>query len=61
MQGEFGPGLPARLRAMGIDPPRVVSVIRRGWWAGPLVVRVGTTTVVAIRNSEASLVLIERD
>ena len=32
-----------RLAALGLRPDREVVVIRRGWFSGPLQVRVGTT------------------
>lgn len=44
---------------MGLIPGKPVQVIHTAWLGGPLVVRVGSTTEIAIRRSEAELVVIE--
>ncbi len=56
--GQFGQGLTNRLEAMGIVPGKPVRVLRAAWMGGPLGVRVGATTEIAIRRQEAELVLI---
>lgn len=54
--GEFGAGLATRLAAMGVVPGKRLKLLRRAAFGGPLVVRVGTTTEIAIRCAEASLI-----
>lgn len=56
--GEFGAGLATRLAAMGVIPGKRLKVLRRAAFGGPLVVRVGTTTEIAIRCAEASLIAV---
>ncbi len=56
--GPYGEGLLSRFRAMGIATGHPVCVRRRGWFGGPLVVRVGQTTEVAMRRSEATLITV---
>lgn len=51
-------GLACRLQALGIVPNKTITVLRKGWFGGPLHVRVGVTTEVAIRRQEAARVLI---
>jgi ferrous iron transport protein A len=48
-----------RLEAMGLVPGKLVQVIHTAWLGGPLVIRVGSTTEIIIRRSEAELVIIE--
>lgn len=55
----IGKGFKTRLEAMGLIPGKPVQVIHAAWLGGPLVVRVGSTTEIAIRRSEAELVVIE--
>ncbi|TVQ42478.1 MAG: ferrous iron transport protein A [Gloeocapsa sp. DLM2.Bin57] len=45
-----------RLEAMGMTPGKPIRVLRSAILGGPLQVRVGSTTEIAIRRSEASLV-----
>ena len=45
-----------RLEAMGIRKGRTVQVMRKAPGGDPYEVRVGSTTEIAIRKSEASLV-----
>ncbi len=59
--GRHGERLANRLAAMGILPGRPVRVLREAWMGGPLHVRVGCTTEVAIRRQEAALVMITQD
>lgn len=54
-----GKGFKIRLEAMGLIPGKPVQVIHAAWLGGPLIVRVGSTTEIAIRRSEAELVVIE--
>ena len=56
--GTFGDGFTTRLRAMGIESGKRLKVLRRGTFGGPLVVQVGTTTIVAMRRAEAALVVV---
>ncbi|WP_210259779.1 FeoA family protein [Martelella sp. HB161492] len=53
-------GLSNRLKALGLSATHEVSMLRRGWFGGPLVVRAGRTTEIAIRRSEAALVRVRR-
>ena len=55
----IGKGFKTRLEAMGLVPGKPVQVIHAAWLGGPLVVRVGSTTEIAIRRSEAELVVIK--
>ncbi|MEL4895670.1 FeoA family protein [Crocosphaera sp. Alani8] len=56
---DIGNGFKTRLEAMGIVPGKPVQVLRSAWLGGPLGVRVGSTTEIAIRRSEAELVIVE--
>ena len=47
------PGLRQRLEALGLRPGQVVQVLRRGWWSGPLHVRVGMTELMLRRRDAA--------
>ncbi|MGB3533450.1 MAG: FeoA family protein [Microcoleaceae cyanobacterium] len=49
-------GFVQRLAALGIVPDRSVQVLRIAGFGGPIHLRVGTTTEVAIRRREARLV-----
>jgi ferrous iron transport protein A len=51
--------LARRLEAMGIAPNKVVKILRKAWFGGPLHIRIGSTTEVAIRKQEAELVLVK--
>jgi ferrous iron transport protein A len=57
--GSHGQGLATRLEAMGIFPDKPVQILRKAVFGGPLHVRVGSTTEVAMRRSEAALVTIQ--
>lgn len=59
-EGNHGPGLVSRLEAMGFLPNKSIRVIRRATMSGPMEVRVGSTTNVAIRQREAELVLVRK-
>ncbi len=48
-------GLRQRLEALGLRPGQAVQVLRRGWWSGPLHVRVGMTELM-LRRREAARV-----
>jgi ferrous iron transport protein A len=52
-------GFKTRLEAMGITPGKPVRVLRSAILGGPLQVRVGSTTEIAIRRSEANLVKVK--
>ncbi|MCD8516854.1 MAG: ferrous iron transport protein A [Burkholderiaceae bacterium] len=59
-EGAHGPGLVSRLEAMGFLPNKSIRVVRRAAMNGPLEVRVGSTTNVAIRRVEADLVMVHK-
>ncbi|MFM2315427.1 MAG: hypothetical protein RLZZ04_4705 [Cyanobacteriota bacterium] len=48
--------LAKRLAAMGIIPNKPIEVLRRAWFGGPLHIRVGSITEIAIRRQEAQMV-----
>lgn len=50
-------GLRQRLEALGLRPGQNVQVLRRGWWAGPLHVRVGMTEMMLRRRDAARVSL----
>jgi ferrous iron transport protein A len=58
--GELHDGFKTRLEALGLIPNKPVRVLRQAFFGGPMHVRVGSTTEIAIRRSEAQLVQIER-
>jgi len=60
LPGPHGPGLTSRLEAMGFLPNKQVRVIRRARMNGPIEVRVGSTTDVAMRRHEADLVVVRK-
>ena len=51
-----GQELGKRLTAMGIISDKPIQVLRKAWFGGPLHIRVGSTTEIAIRHQEAKLV-----
>ena len=51
-------GFRIRLEAMGLTNSKLLRVIRAAAFGGPLQVRVGSTTEIAIRRSEAKLIKI---
>lgn len=50
-------GLRQRLEALGLRPGQAVQVLRRGWWSGPLHVRVGMTELMLRRRDAARVSL----
>ena len=46
-----------RLEAMGLRPGQPVQVLQRGWWSGPLHVRVGMTELMLRRRDARCVVL----
>jgi ferrous iron transport protein A len=52
-------GLANRLEAMGIIPNKPITVIRKAWFGGPLHVRIGATTEIAIRHQEAKKIILQ--
>jgi ferrous iron transport protein A len=50
-------GLRQRLEALGLRPGQAVQVLRRGWWSGPLHVRVGMTELMVRRRDAARVSL----
>jgi ferrous iron transport protein A len=49
-------GLARRLAAIGITPDKQIEVLRKAYFGGPLHIRVGTTTEIAIRRQEAQMI-----
>ena len=54
-------GTVQRLAAMGVVSDRPVQVLRKAKFNGPLHIRVGTTTEIAIRPHEAEMIVIKTD
>lgn len=52
------PGLRHRLQALGLHRGQRVHLLRRGWWAGPLHLRVGMTELM-LRRVDAARVGID--
>ncbi|HEY9702598.1 MAG TPA: FeoA family protein [Allocoleopsis sp.] len=52
-------GLVNRLEAIGITPNKPIMVLRQAWFGGPLHVRVGYTTEIAIRHQEAKIIILQ--
>ncbi len=52
------PGLRHRLQALGLHRGQRVQLLRRGWWAGPLHLRVGMTELM-LRRADAARVGID--
>jgi len=50
-------GLRQRLEALGLKPGQPVQMLRRGWWSGPLHVRVGMTELMVRRRDAACVAL----
>ena len=50
-------GLRQRLEALGLRPGQAVQMLRRGWWAGPLHIRVGMTELMLRRRDAARVSL----
>ncbi|WP_310621178.1 FeoA family protein [Flexibacterium corallicola] len=57
---QSGKELHTRLNALGIINGKKLKVITAAKLGGPLIVRVGSSTQVAIRRSEASRILVVR-
>lgn len=51
------PVLRQRLVALGLRPGQPVQMLRRGWWSGPLHVRVGMTELMVRRRDAACMAL----
>ena len=47
-----------RLEALGLRPGQAVQMLRRGWWAGPLHIRVGMTELMLRRRDAARVSLV---
>lgn len=61
MAGSYGEGLITRLEAMGIFTDKPIQVLRKAVLGGPIHVRVGSTTEVVMRRSEAKLIAVHSD
>jgi|TARA_B100001173_G_C15936071_1_gene524995 ferrous iron transport protein A len=57
---QIGDGFRDRLIAMGLRKGKTVKVLRKAPAGDPYQVRVGSTTEIAIRKTEAKLVLITK-
>ncbi|MEI6359015.1 MAG: FeoA family protein [Synechococcus sp. ELA619] len=53
------PGLRHRLQALGLHRGQRVHLLRRGWWAGPMHLRVGMTELM-LRRADAARVAIDQ-
>ena len=58
--GDFNKGLAIRLKALGVRTSRPVAMLQHGWFGGPLIVRSGNATEIAIRRTEALHVKVRR-
>ena len=56
-----GQGTVQRLAAMGVVSDKSVQVLRKARFNGPLHIRVGATTEIAIRPHEAEMIVIKTD
>ncbi|MCL2934666.1 MAG: ferrous iron transport protein A [Trichodesmium sp. MAG_R03] len=54
-------GIVQRLTAMGVVSDKPVQVLRKAKFNGPLHIRVGATTEIAIRPHEAEMIVIKTD
>ncbi|MDJ0553251.1 MAG: FeoA family protein [Microcoleaceae cyanobacterium MO_207.B10] len=54
-------GIVQRLAAMGVISDKPVQVLRKAGFNGPLHIRVGATTEIAIRSHEAEMIVIKTD
>jgi ferrous iron transport protein A len=57
----YSQGLANRLEAIGITPNKPITVLRQAWFGGPLHVRVGATTEIAIRHQEAKTIILQEN
>lgn len=57
--GKHGKPLATRLAAMGLVADKEVCLLRKAAFGGPLHIRVGLTTELAIRRCEAASVLLQ--
>ena len=48
--------LEKRLLAIGIIPNKPIQIIRKAYFGGPLHIRVGATTEIALRRREAKII-----
>ncbi len=55
----LAPGLGERLAALGFINGRRVEVLRQAVWGGPMHVRVGFSTEIAIRRQEAATIILK--
>lgn len=59
--GKHGDGLTNRLQSLGFITGKKVKLLRRFWFGGLLHVQVGITTAIALRPSEANLIIINNE
>ncbi|MGB3510163.1 MAG: FeoA domain-containing protein [Microcoleaceae cyanobacterium] len=57
--GTYGKGLVKRLTAMGVVVEKPIIVLRKSWFSGPIHLRVGANTELAIRREEAKTVMVK--
>lgn len=58
--GQHGSDLANRLAALGVVTNKPIWVLRKAQFGGPLHIRVGLTTEIAIRCREAATVAVRR-
>ncbi len=58
--GQHGSDLANRLAALGVVTNKPIRVLRKAQFGGPLHIRVGLTTEIAIRCREADTVAVRR-
>lgn len=57
--GTYGKGLVKRLTAMGVVVEKPIMVLRKSWFGGPIHLRVGANTELAIRREEAKIIMVK--
>ncbi|MDY7005463.1 MAG: FeoA family protein [Cyanobacteriota bacterium] len=55
----YGEVLVKRLKAMGIVPEKQIMVLRKSCFGGPIHIRVGISTELAIRREEAKTIFVQ--
>ena len=55
----YGEVLVKRLQAMGVVPEKQIMVLRKSCFGGPIHIRVGVSTELAIRREEAKTIFVQ--
>ncbi|NEQ73031.1 MAG: ferrous iron transport protein A [Okeania sp. SIO2C9] len=55
----YGEVLVKRFKAMGVVPEKQIMVLRKSCFGGPLHIRVGMSTELAIRREEAKTIFVQ--